>query len=110
MLVMMSIKPPIRQILSLISGEFKSIYQHKLECKQLTSKLFLSEKRYSTMISQGLSDQMFKHQMVTLKQTIEKDRLQLAHVERKVSNSELEINNHLSELQRLDQSESRGDR
>ena len=70
----------------------------------------MSEKRYSSMISQGSSDQMFKHQMVTLKQTIEKDRLQLSHVERKVQTSELEINNHLSELQRLDQSETHGDR
>jgi hypothetical protein len=86
----------------LINSELKSSYQLKLECKQISAKLLQEEQRYSKLLESSDNAQPNRHQITSLKQSIDKARLALSHVERKVEKSEQEIGGHVAELVRLD--------
>lgn len=91
-------KSKFRQIIVTIVSSLKSLYQSKLENKNLSSKLLTCEQRYNELLNESQNEKLFKNQMINLKQTIEKDRLQINHVERKIETIENEIAENLSKL------------
>jgi len=68
-----------------------------------------SEQRYTELLNESQNEKLFKNQMINLKQTIEKDRLQINHVERKIETIENEIAENLSKLLMEDKVSNAGD-
>lgn len=72
----------------------------------ISSKLRQQEQRYSTLLQdQHKSKGIYKNELVYLKQSIEKDRLQMSHLDRKIEQVEASLTRATQELVRLDQSQ-----
>lgn len=77
-----------------------------MEAKMISSKLRQQEQRYSTLLQdQHKSKGIYKNELVYLKQSIEKDRLQMSHLDRKIEQVEASLTRATQELVRLDQSQ-----
>lgn len=107
---MLCLKSEFRQLLVAMVQGLKNLYQHKQESRTISMKLLNSEQRYSEILNDGESDKLFKNQMISLKQNIEKDRLQLNHLERKIKAEEDGLANQLNELIRVDKAQSEENR
>lgn len=69
------------------------------------SKVRHQEMRYNALLQEQQSNRsVFKNELVYLKQNIEKDRLQLSHLDRKVEQVDAALARAIQELVRLDQS------
>lgn len=107
---MTSLNTEVKQLLSQLANQVKQLHQSKLESKMVSQKLIRSEIRYNQLVARDGNSNLFKHQLISLKQNIEKDRLQLNHLERKIENCEMEIKGILGEVHRLDNNRSWADR
>lgn len=72
---MLCLKSEFRQLLVTMVQGLKNLYQHKQESRTISMKLLNSEQRYNEILNDSESDKLFKNQMISLKQNIEKDRL-----------------------------------
>lgn len=97
-----SVKPSIRQMLSLVQGCLQSMKQHKNESRLLSSKLLEQEQKYDRFIQNDQLGPSSEHQLQTLKNQIDKDRVALTHIEKNIETSARELQTHVSELMRLD--------
>ena len=102
---LLHLESEFRQALLEFLTQTKSLYQFRMESKMIGQKLKYLEMRYNSLLQDKQQSQsIFKNELIHLKQNIEKDRLQLSHLDRKVDQVKAELSRILQELVRLDQS------
>jgi len=102
---LLHLESDFRQALLEFLTQTKSLYQFSMESKMIGQKLKYLEMRYNSLLQDKQQSQsIFKNELIHLKQNIEKDRLQLSHLDRKVDQVKAELSRILQELVRLDQS------
>ena len=102
---LLHLESDFRQALLEFLTQTKSLYQFRMESKMIGQKLKYLEMRYNSLLQDKQQSQsIFKNELIHLKQNIEKDRLQLSHLDRKVDQVKAELSRILQELVRLDQS------
>ena len=102
---LLHLESEFRQALLEFLTQTKSLYQFSMESKMIGQKLKYLEMRYNSLLQDKQQSQsIFKNELIHLKQNIEKDRLQLSHLDRKVDQVKAELSRILQELVRLDQS------